>query len=408
VSGGEGPRPIAQGMNAEEVRAVCARCRRPEVVCYCRFVTPLTTRTRVVLLQHPRERDVPINTARIAALCLPSAELRVGVTFDASMLADPERPAALLWPGSDAIDISVAPPEKPITLVVVDGTWWQARKLVRQNPTLARLPRYAFRPEHPSAYRIRKEPQQEYVSTIEALVHVLGILEGDRERFAAMLVPFRAMVDAQLAFAAQGRGRHRLRERKPKREPSDPRTRMPAVLRERPEDLVCVHGEANGWPYRSAERKTAREELVQWVAYRMTTGESFEAFVAPERELAPHTAHHLRVDPNRIQAGGTRAELLHAWKEFVRPNDVVCAWGTYGPRLLKEIGGSLGSSFVDLRNAAHVMASAKLGTIEAYFEPFGIELPREDEIVCAGRAGKRLAQVVALVRSFTSGSADPA
>src|SRR6185437_11532742 len=90
----------------------------------------------------------------------------------------------------------------PITLVVVDGTWSQARKLVRLNPAMAALPRYAFRPSRPSEYRIRREPSEECVSTLEALIHVLGVLEGDRERFLPMMLPFRAMVDAQVAFAA--------------------------------------------------------------------------------------------------------------------------------------------------------------------------------------------------------------
>ena len=63
-------------------RAICARCRRPESVCYCAHLVSLPTRTRVLLLQHPRERDVPIGTARLAHLCLPGSQLRVGVDFD--------------------------------------------------------------------------------------------------------------------------------------------------------------------------------------------------------------------------------------------------------------------------------------------------------------------------------------
>jgi DTW domain-containing protein YfiP len=37
-------------------------------------VTPIPTQTRVVALQHPRERHNAIGTARIAALCLPSVD----------------------------------------------------------------------------------------------------------------------------------------------------------------------------------------------------------------------------------------------------------------------------------------------------------------------------------------------
>src|SRR6185437_3459769 len=179
---------------------------RPEVVCYCRHIQPLQTRTRVVLLQHPRERDVPISTAHMASLCLPDAELHVGVHWRGSAalsraLSDPARPAALLYPGPGAIDVVKSPPPSPVTLVVVDGTWSQTRKLVRENPEIAALPRYAFTPPAPSEYRIRKEPHETYVSTIEALVHVLGALEGEPERYRALLLPFRAMVEVQLAYA---------------------------------------------------------------------------------------------------------------------------------------------------------------------------------------------------------------
>src|SRR3954469_859415 len=116
-----------------EPRAVCARCRRPESVCYCPHITPLETVTRVVLLQHPREREVPIGTAHMASLCLPNSELHVGVHWRdsaalARALSDPTRPAALLYPGEGAIDIVQNPPRTPVTLVVVDGTWAQTRK----------------------------------------------------------------------------------------------------------------------------------------------------------------------------------------------------------------------------------------------------------------------------------------
>ena len=144
-----------------EPRATCGTCRRPMSVCYCSHVRPITARTRVVLLQHPKERDMPIGTARMASLCLPGSELHVGVQWEghaalARALSDPERPAALLYPGPGAVDVLAHPPGHPVTLVVVDGTWWQAKTLVRDNPTLAALPRFAFRPPTPSQYRIRR------------------------------------------------------------------------------------------------------------------------------------------------------------------------------------------------------------------------------------------------------------
>ncbi len=267
-----------------EPRAVCMQCRRPESVCYCRHLTSIETKTRVVVLQHPRERNMAIGTARMANLCLPNSELHVGVHFRdspalARALSDPSRPAALLYPGAGAIDVLRHPPQGPVTLVVVDGTWWQASKLVKMNPELAALPRYAFEAPTPSEYRIRREPDEAYVSTIEALVHVLGVLEGDPERLRQLLVPFRAMIDAQIHYATTvhgGRARHGKGDRPPKRLP------IPAVLAERPSSVVCIAAETNAWPYRARERRTSyREELVHWLAHRVGTGETLEVVVAP-------------------------------------------------------------------------------------------------------------------------------
>jgi DTW domain-containing protein len=194
-----------------EPRVNCARCTRPPLLCYCEHLVSLETRTRVLILQHPIERDRSIGTARMASLCLTGSEFRTGVDFESTMLlrealADRVRPAALLFPGPQAIDLDLAPPRDPITLIVVDGTWRCAKKIVKTNPSLAALPRYAFRPRAPSEYRIRREPKGEYVSTIEALAHALGVLEGDRERFDALRVPFRAMIDAQIAYERRVRG----------------------------------------------------------------------------------------------------------------------------------------------------------------------------------------------------------
>ena len=142
------------------MRPICPRCRRPVTVCYCDALTTLETKTRVVVLQHPREKDMPIGTARMASLCLPNLQLHVGVKWDGSAAlraatSDPERPAILLYPAEGARDILRDPPPGPVTLIVVDGTWSQARHIVRANPELASLPRYAFDAPEPSPYRIR-------------------------------------------------------------------------------------------------------------------------------------------------------------------------------------------------------------------------------------------------------------
>lgn len=378
---------------------MCARCRRPTTVCYCATLPQLPTRTRVVVLQHPRERDKAIGTAHMASLCLPNSELHVGRAWAddpkvQAALNNAAAPAILLYPGPEAKDILTEPPTGPVTLVVVDGTWSQAKNVVRDNEMLRTLPRYAFRAPQPSEYRIRREPSDEVVSTIESLMYALGALEGEAERFAAMLTPFRAMVDAQLAFK-EGR-RQRLRKRVQRELPPSPEL---TLLRARWDDLVCVAGEANAWPYREG-RHRERDELVHWVAQRPSTGETFAGLAAPTHGLAPSTARNLKVAPEDIVAAPRRAALYEAFANFVRPTDILCTWGGHSLRLYRGGGGELALPELDLRPLLAEVLKRRVPTLEVYAAQIGLPLASPE-----GRAGYRLASLVAAVRLAAHASA---
>ncbi|MBN1772350.1 MAG: DTW domain-containing protein [Deltaproteobacteria bacterium] len=189
-------------------RSECPRCGRPTVACWCAWLRPFRPRTRVVILQHPRERTKPIGSGRMAHLSLLGSSLHVGVRFDddpavARALGDPEAPAVLLYPGPNVPAIETLPRNVPRTLVVVDGTWRTSRTVVRLNRVLQALPRVRLDPTTPSEYRIRSQPQPDFVSTVEALRLSLRALEGDDPRFDGLLEPFRAMIRMQLEFQAR-------------------------------------------------------------------------------------------------------------------------------------------------------------------------------------------------------------
>jgi DTW domain-containing protein YfiP len=383
-------------------RAMCARCRRPAIVCYCAALPHLPTRTRIVILQHPRERDMPIGTARMASLCLPAAELHVGVRWGehaplTAALADPARPPILLYPGPGARDVLAEPPPGPVTLVVVDGTWSQAKTVVRDNPILHALPRYAFAAPEPSQYRIRREPRAEYCSTIEALMHVLGVLEGEPARFRALLAPLTAMVDAQLAAQARAPRRH---TRAPRR--ARPRKWFaPDALTTRFADLVLAVGEANAWPYVDGEAAPERrDELVHWVALRPATGELFERIAAPALPLSPSTSFHTELSEAQLRAGAPHADVVAAFAAFLRPTDVVGAWGHYGPSLFAAAGGALPER-LDLREVGQRLTHKKLGGLEAYASSLDDSLDGPPPALpVAGRGGRRLALLAKIVAAW--------
>ncbi|MFJ4604918.1 tRNA-uridine aminocarboxypropyltransferase [Pseudomonas atacamensis] len=182
-------------------RAQCPRCLRPQTHCLCPFIPHLNSRTRVLVLQHPSEVSHALNTARLAALGLSNAELIVGEVFEdlPKLLNRPGYQARLLFPAEDAQPLQAyAPNDQPMLLVVPDGTWRKARKMLHLNPLLAALPRVTLAEGGVSRYRLRKAPGPGALSTIEAIVQALETLEAPTT-FAPLLKPFEALIEGQIA-----------------------------------------------------------------------------------------------------------------------------------------------------------------------------------------------------------------
>jgi DTW domain-containing protein YfiP len=182
-------------------RSQCPRCLRPQPHCLCALIPSLPSRTRVLILQHPSEVGHALNTARLAALGLANAELRVGEVFEDLALAlnRPGYQASLLFPGEPATPLqSRAATDEPMLLVVPDGTWRKARKLLHLNPLLAALPRVSLGQTAESRYRLRKAPAPGALSTIEAIARALETLEAP-VCFEALLKPFDGLIEGQIA-----------------------------------------------------------------------------------------------------------------------------------------------------------------------------------------------------------------
>ena len=375
-------------------RSVCAQCSRPSVVCLCSALGRLKARTKVVILQHPRESDVPINTARLAELQLEGAERHVAIKLDEvprlrARLSDPEAPAILLYPGVGSRDLAEHAPQGAVTLLVLDGTWWQAKKLFQQNPELAALPRYSLSPQSPSRYRIRREPALHCISTIEAIGEALSLLEPggfDRE---ALLRPFDVMVEHQLHYAeARGARRHlayRERPRKP---------RLPRLLLEREADLVVGYGEANAWAKGSALGGDA--EIVHWAVERVSTGERFEALIAPRRPLSPSFEAHARIPAEQVLGGEPLASFVERWRAFCRPTDLLLGWGFYASERLVAEDVEVPER-LDLRMLARRQLRQKTGEVAACAAALGAP---PSEPWALGRTGERLQGALAVTRAL--------
>ncbi|PTC36245.1 hypothetical protein CLJ1_3730 [Pseudomonas paraeruginosa] len=155
----------------------------------------------MLVLQHPSEVGHALNTAGLAVLGLRNAELRVGERFAEETWRRPGHRACLLFPGEQARALAERAAEagaEPLLLVVPDGTWRKARKLLHLNPGLAALPRVSLSEGLSSRYRLRKAPGEGALSTIEAIAAALDELEAPRT-YEALLKPFDALIEGQIA-----------------------------------------------------------------------------------------------------------------------------------------------------------------------------------------------------------------
>lgn len=184
------------------IRPRCERCLRPLSHCLCPHIKAVSNLTRVLILQHPDEHKHPLNTARLAALGLENADLYVGEHFpDLAQIIAAAEAAWLLFP-SDGEQTARSPSgAEPLTrstlLIVPDGTWRKARRIVSQNPVLETLPRFSLPANEPSRYRIRKARERHHLSTVEAIVRALSMLEPHVD-FSPVLKPFEVLVEQQI------------------------------------------------------------------------------------------------------------------------------------------------------------------------------------------------------------------
>lgn len=202
---------------ADEPRCPCGQ--RPVDLCLCPELKPARTRLALLVLQHPQEQDVELGTARLLTGQVEGAVLRIGLSWPnlAKALGRPTDPRrwGVLHMGSKedvarvprggiaVVDRKGAPlPDSDAILadleglVLLDGTWSQAKTLWWRNAWLLKLRRVVIHPDFRSAYgNVRKEPRRESVSTLEAGAFALGRLEGDPGLQDRMLKSFDVLLE---------------------------------------------------------------------------------------------------------------------------------------------------------------------------------------------------------------------
>lgn len=164
-------------------RPLCLRCTRPLPACYCHLLVAVDNHWPVLILQHAGESRHALNTARIAQLCLQRVAVQKVQDGDSDATLQQILPAhlpapVLVYPGEGGIPPAQLAAAPAVPLLFLDASWRKSRRMFLQSPWLQGLPRMALAPMAPARYRIRREPRPGYRSTLEAIVEVLGMVDG--------------------------------------------------------------------------------------------------------------------------------------------------------------------------------------------------------------------------------------
>lgn len=165
------------------------------------------TRRRVLILQHPQERDALLGSAQIVEASLPQARIVVGLSWRnlAHALGEEGVDAkrwAVLFPDREAEGEQIATRGgQPLEareidgIIALDGTWSKAKTLWWRNPWLNKLNRVSLKPKQPSIYgKLRAEPKREYVSTLESVAGALTLCGESPDIEAGLQRVFRTLV----------------------------------------------------------------------------------------------------------------------------------------------------------------------------------------------------------------------
>lgn len=346
----------------------CYRCFKAQILCVC-DVAPIENRTHVAIIQHPAERFHPVNSAILTHLALTNSDLRIAWGAETAPPPLPG-PAVVLFPSKASVPLESLR-GVPGSIVVLDGTWSQARKLYRRNAWLSELKHVHLTPTAPSRYRIRKQPKEGYLSTLEATVAALEALEPDTN-CSALLSRFDQLIDAQAKFIEappEGAYVHTQRPPRPKK--------APKLLENRPSltliyaDFSAIHGDGTYTP-------------VSIAAHRLHDGATLELFCAPPAACMPTPIHleHMGIEKQLFADALSRSAAQATLRDFVGTTTLV-GWKKRNVRRLCE-ALELANPIASLKGAWSDWHGDAPGTLDALATSLG------EESKATTRASRRL------------------
>lgn len=179
----------------------------------CTYIKPIKTKTKFVILMHTHEfKKIKNGTGHLTHLSLEDSALYIDTGFANhkavnALLNDNNNNCYVLYPSEESLVLNDSPlceDEKQNVVFLIDATWHNAKKLLRDSPNIEVLPKVSFEHTKNSEFKIKEQPMDLCLSTIESTLCVLELLtlNGSEElssiELNGFLEPFRKMVEYQV------------------------------------------------------------------------------------------------------------------------------------------------------------------------------------------------------------------
>lgn len=169
----------------QAVAAPCPKCQL-KYQCICSHLPKCTSPAHIALLMHENEQDRETNTGRWLLKGVTPSSCHIWQRTEpcprlVELIQDPANQAYILFPSQESISVERAHMEskkrdKTSVFIVLDGTWQEAKKMLRRSAWLKEIPTTHITPQQASNYQLRRNQDKGHLCTIEVGCELLASL----------------------------------------------------------------------------------------------------------------------------------------------------------------------------------------------------------------------------------------
>ncbi|OLQ93682.1 DTW domain-containing protein [Vibrio ponticus] len=158
--------------------------------CVCHLVPHFEAPVHIALLMHENELKRDTNTGKWLLQAIPSSSQHVWQRRSPcpeliKLIKNDRYQVYLVYPTDNSVSLNTVKQEADNTgkiplLIILDGTWQEAGKMLRKSEWLSDLPCVHLEPSEQSDYQLRRNQQQGHLCTLEVgseIIKELGLNE---------------------------------------------------------------------------------------------------------------------------------------------------------------------------------------------------------------------------------------